>query len=87
MKVLALPARRVKVIMMLMMMMIMMMIQGPEMPGVLMSTGDIWHQQRRFTLRTLRDFGFGKQGIFIHFESISRESLCNIFRNPILFVY
>ena len=44
---LALPARRVK---------------GPEMPGVLMSVGDIWHQQRRFTLRTLRDFGFGKQG-------------------------
>ena len=47
---LALPARRV---------------EGSEMPGVLMSVGDIWHQQRRFTLKTLRDFGFGKQGKYI----------------------
>ena len=39
-------------------------ISGKVMTGVLMSDGDIWHQQRRFTLRTLRDFGFGKQGIF-----------------------
>ena len=37
-------------------------ISGKEMTGVIMSDGDIWHQQRRFTLRTLRDFGFGKQG-------------------------
>ena len=45
---LALPSRRV---------------QGPEMPGILFSDGQTWHQQRRFTLRTLRDFGFGKQGM------------------------
>ena len=38
-------------------------ISGYEMTGVLLSAGDIWHQQRRFTLRTLRDFGFGKQGM------------------------
>ena len=31
-------------------------ISGKEMTGVLQSSGDIWHQQRRFTLRALRDF-------------------------------
>ena len=44
---LALPTRKVK---------------GPHMPGILMSEGHVWQQQRRFALRTLRDFGFGKQG-------------------------
>jgi len=38
-------------------------VKGPEMPGILMSEGDMWVQQRRFALRTLRDFGFGKQGM------------------------
>ena len=38
-------------------------VKGPEMPGILLSEGDIWVQQRRFALRTLRDFGFGKQGV------------------------
>ena len=30
---------------------------------VIMSEGDVWIEQRRFTLRTLRDFGFGKVGM------------------------
>ena len=38
-------------------------VKGPEMPGILMSEGEMWVQQRRFALRTLRDFGFGKQGV------------------------
>ena len=38
----------------------------PEIPGVLLSNGQVWQQQRRFTFKTLRDFGFGKQGVYIY---------------------
>ena len=31
--------------------------------GVILSEGRTWVDQRRFALRTLRDFGFGKQGM------------------------
>ena len=31
--------------------------------GVFLSEGKTWVDQRRFALRTLRDFGFGKQGM------------------------
>ena len=37
-------------------------IRGPDIPGILWSEGKVWEDQRKFTLRTLRDFGFGKQG-------------------------
>ena len=33
------------------------------MAGVILSEGRTWVDQRRFALRTLRDFGFGKQGM------------------------
>ena len=44
--------------------------EDQEMPGILMSHGSIWQQQRRFTIKTLKDFGFGKQGIFISTQSM-----------------
>jgi len=50
-----------------------------EMPGVLMSGGTYWKEQRRFILRTLRDFGFGKSSM----ESLiteEREKLCDKLR-------
>ena len=34
---------------------------GTDLPGVLFTSGRTWKEQRRFTLSTLRDFGFGKQ--------------------------
>jgi len=38
-------------------------IKSKEMPGVILSEGKTWVEQRRFALRNLRDFGFGKQGM------------------------
>ena len=31
-----------------------------KIPGLLFTDGDVWEEQRRFTLRHLRDLGFGR---------------------------
>lgn len=36
--------------------------------GIFFTEGDIWHDQRRFTLRYLRDFGFGRR-----YDSLEKE--------------
>lgn len=41
--------------------------------GIFFTEGDQWHEQRRFTLRYLRDFGFGRR-----FETLEKESECQI---------
>ncbi|PAA71781.1 hypothetical protein BOX15_Mlig029931g1 [Macrostomum lignano] len=33
-----------------------------DIGGIVMSDGEIWREYRRFTLKTLRDFGFGRRG-------------------------
>ena len=36
---------------------------GGQLRGILFQDGDEWLEQRRFTLRHLRDFGFGKSSM------------------------
>ena len=36
---------------------------GQDIPGLLISEGRTWVEQRRFSLRTLRDYGFGKSSM------------------------
>ena len=41
---------------------------------VILSEGRTWVEQRRFALRTLRDFGFGKQGM----EEMTQEEVIGL---------
>lgn len=50
--------------------------------GLFFTEGELWHEQRRYALRTLRDFGFGRRhdGLEIeHAEEIL--SLCDLLTN------
>jgi hypothetical protein len=38
-------------------------VKTSNLTGVFFSDGPFWVEQRRFTLRNLRDFGFGKQSM------------------------
>ena len=40
-----------------------MLPEKQDIAGVLLSNKKTWTEQRRFTLRALRDFGFGKEGM------------------------
>lgn len=42
-------------------------------PGIFFTDGALWHDQRRFMLRHLRDFGFGRR--FDELESEINEEL------------
>ena len=41
------------------------------LPGVIGTSGEVWKQQRRFTLRSLKDLGFGKNSL----EPIMQQEL------------
>jgi len=36
---------------------------GKRNRGILLCDGPVWHEQRRFVLKSLRDFGFGKESM------------------------
>lgn len=36
--------------------------------GLFFTEGQLWHEQRRFTLRNLRDFGFGRRHVELELE-------------------
>lgn len=33
----------------------------PNFVGIFFTEGPVWHEQRRYALRNLRDFGFGRR--------------------------
>ena len=37
--------------------------KGESLGGLFLSQGETWKQQRRFTVKTLGDFGFGKSSV------------------------
>ena len=43
-------------------------------PGVLRSGGNYWKEQRRFMLRNLKDFGFGKSSM----ESLIQDEMVKL---------
>lgn len=45
----------------------------PELTGIVQSEGELWEVHRRFLLRQLRDFGFGKSSM----ESLIMDEVLN----------
>lgn len=50
--------------------------------GIFFTEGELWHEQRRYALRNLRDFGFGRRHDDLEIES-SEEilSLIDLLKN------
>ena len=45
-----------------------------QMPGVISSSGRYWSEQRRFLLKNLKDFGFGRSSM----ESLIQEEMVKL---------
>ena len=58
-----------------------------RMPGVIFSHGNYWKELRRFMLRNLRDFGFGKSSMEHLFQDEVSKLCSNLTKSAGLTIY
>ena len=52
--------------------------KGKDMPGIITASGKAWREQRRFALKHLKDFGFGKSSMEHQIADEVKELLDNL---------
>lgn len=55
--------------------------------GVVFTDGDLWEDQRRFTMKTLKQLGFGKVSMFQHIEQEAAELMQYFKKNNEIYMH